>query len=110
MHGNPALGIPDEILGPTWLAVFNGKKPKPPKEILDYYFAQQQGSTPLNEAKLILVGRGGVGKTSLVKALTTGKFNSREKTTEGIKISDWQCPVLENIPLHSTSGTSADRK
>ena len=27
----------------------------------------------------MLVGQGGVGKSSLVKALTTGKFNSREK-------------------------------
>ncbi len=78
---------------------FSGKKPKPPKEILKYYFAQQEGSTALNEAKLILVGRGGVGKTSLVKALTTGKFNSREKTTEGIKISDWRCPVARKQPV-----------
>src|SRR5207302_2463245 len=37
----------------------------------------------------ILVGTGGVGKTSLVKTLTRGKFNPREETTEGIKISDW---------------------
>ena len=50
------------------------KPPKPPKEILAYYFAQRSGAKPLNEAKLILVGRGGVGKTSLVKTLMTGEF------------------------------------
>ena len=33
-----------------------------------------------------------MGKTSLVKKLTTGKFRTREKPTEGIKIVDWPCP------------------
>ena len=42
---------------------------------LAYYFAQQSGAKPLNEAKLILVGRGDVGKTSVSKALMTGDFN-----------------------------------
>jgi internalin A len=87
LHGNPSLGIPDEILdGPL-------------KDILAYYFANRADSRPLNEAKLILVGQGGVGKSSLVKALITGKFNSREKTTEGIKITDWSCPLTKKDPV-----------
>jgi internalin A len=86
---NPVLGIPEEILGPE-------REPKPPQEILRYYFAQRQGSRPLNEAKLILVGTGGVGKTSLVKTLTTGTFDPREATTQGIKISDWSCQLSRN--------------
>jgi len=102
LHGNPGLGIPDEILGPTWQEVDQGKSPTAPQEILTYYFTQLAGSRPLNEAKLILVGQGGVGKTSLVKTLTTGKFNRREKTTEGIKISDWSCTLSRNdaVTLH----------
>ena len=28
-----------------------------------------------------------------MKALSTGKFKKGEKTTEGIKISDWECPL-----------------
>lgn len=91
LHGNPALGIPEEILGPTLEEVSKrGKRPRHPVEILGY-FRQSGESRPLNEAKLILVGQGAVGKTSLVKALTTGTFNRREKNTEGIKISDWDC-------------------
>ena len=93
LHGNPGLDIPQEILGParhaTWV---RRSKPKPAREILGY-LAQAADSRPLNEAKLILVGQGAVGKTSLVKTLVTGKFNKREKNTEGIKISDWPCPL-----------------
>jgi internalin A len=103
LHGNPQLGLPEEILGPRPHEVADGaKKAKPAAEILEYYFSQQSGSRPLNEAKLIFVGRGEVGKTSLVKALTTGKFNQREKTTQGIRISDWPCPVTrkEKVTVH----------
>jgi internalin A len=97
------LGIPPEVLGPTSSEVLSqNKPPKPPKEILAYYFAQRSGAKPLNEAKLILVGRGGVGKTSLVKTLMTGKFKQGEEPTEGIKISDWPCPLnpTEKVTLH----------
>src|ERR1017187_2532215 len=103
LHGNPHLGIPPEVLGPTSSEVLSqNKPPKPPKEILAYYFAQRSGAKPLNEAKLILVGRGGVGKTSLVKTLMTGEFKEGEKATEGIKINDWSCPLnlTENVTLH----------
>jgi internalin A len=103
LHGNPNLGIPPEVLGPPVSEIASrNKRPKPPKEILAYYFAQRSSSKPLNEAKLILVGRGGVGKTSLVKTLMTGEFKEGEKATEGIKINDWSCPLnlTENVTLH----------
>jgi internalin A len=93
------------VLGPTYGEVFyqsNRRLPNRPKDILAYYFAQRFGAEPLNEAKLILVGRGGVGKTSLVKTLITGEFNQGEAATEGIKISDWPCPIspTEKVTLH----------
>jgi internalin A len=41
---------------------------------------------PLNEAKLIVVGKGNVGKTSLVRYLTTGQpRNPSEPATEGVR-------------------------
>jgi internalin A len=92
LHENPDLGIPKEIFGPTAHDVFMGRVHKPPQEILTY-LRQVVDSRPLNEAKLILVGHGAVGKTSLVKSLSTGKFKKGEKTTEGIKISDWECQL-----------------
>jgi len=66
LHRNPELGIPPEILGPI-LAESNLLGAADPKAILDYYFARKySGGKPLNEVKLVLVGRGGSGKTSLV--------------------------------------------
>ena len=92
LHGNPGLGLPAEILGPTWRETVVGRaEPRLPREILAYYFANRAASRPLNEAKLILVGHGGVGKTSLVKKWTTGKFKKSEPPTPGIKITDWKC-------------------
>lgn len=49
---------------------------------------------PLNEGKLILVGRGEVGKTSLVRRLVNNKFRGDESKTQGINITNWtlRCP------------------
>ena len=47
---------------------------------------------PLNEGKLILVGRGEVGKTSLVKRLVENEFNDDESKTQGIRITNWFLP------------------
>jgi internalin A len=47
---------------------------------------------PLNEGKLILVGRGEVGKTSLVKRLVDNDFNIDESKTQGIRITSWLVP------------------
>lgn len=57
--------------------------------ILDYYFRTRGGARPLNEAKLILLGWGGVGKTSLVKRLVHGSFDPSEERTEGIEVTSW---------------------
>jgi small GTP-binding protein len=44
------------------------------------------GALPLNEAKVIFVGEGGVGKTSLIKRLTDGTFKPHENRTQGLDI------------------------
>ncbi len=85
--------MPAEVLGATWLDA-TGKIPQAkPAEILEYYFRARGGKRPLNEAKLILVGRGAVGKTSIVNRLIHYVFRD-EKKTEGIKITKW--PVRLN--------------
>ena len=95
LHGNEALDLPPEVLGPSFdEAVERDVQPAKPAEILEYYFRVRAGKRPLNEAKLILVGHGGVGKTSLVNRLLHGKFDKHEEKTEGIQITEW--PLVLN--------------
>ena len=55
----------------------------------------RQGRRPLNEAKLILLGRGEVGKTCLVNRLVHDKFASTDMT-RGIAITQWLVPTVNN--------------
>ena len=91
LEGNPSLEIPAEILRST-----------APRLIWTYYFESRASSKPLNEGKLILVGRGGVGKTSHVKALITGRFDPDATRTEGITIDDWSCTLApqDQVTVH----------
>ena len=82
-------GLRNKIFGPR---VPSQAKPS---EILEYYFKAQVAKRPLNEAKLILVGRGGVGKTSIVNQLVHNIFKP-EKKTEGIKITEWPLTLNTN--------------
>jgi len=48
---------------------------------------------PLNEVKLLLVGQGSVGKTSVVNRLINDEFNLHENKTDGININNWLITV-----------------
>jgi internalin A len=103
LHGNNSLGLPAEVLGPTVVDVYGEKAtPAKPADILDYYFRTRGGARPLNEAKLILVGFGKVGKTSLVNRLVDDTFDPDEAKTEGIRITQWpiQLQSAEDVRLH----------
>jgi internalin A len=66
------------------------------QELLDYYFKTFKGrGRELNEAKVLFVGQGSVGKTSLIKRLITGEYNPQENKTEGIDINKWKVMVNE---------------
>ncbi len=85
LGGNGFLGVPPEVLGLGWHAELDGRVK--PADIFEYYFRIQVGRQPLNEAKLILVGRGFAGKTSLVNRLVHDRFDKDEKKTDGIRIT-----------------------
>ena len=94
--------MPAEVLGPTSQEVrVKQKTQASPKSILDYYFRSRQ-ARPLNEAKLILIGRGAVGKSSLVDCLVHKKpFDPNKKKTEGIQITAWPLKLNgEEVRLH----------
>ncbi|MGB0384798.1 MAG: COR domain-containing protein [Ardenticatenaceae bacterium] len=80
LDGNP-LPIPPEILSRT----------NEPATIIEYYLGENK--KPLNEAKLVFVGQGRVGKTSLVKGLVDNQFDEQEPITEGIAIKEWSVTV-----------------
>lgn len=89
LHGNERLKIPEEILGAARPESREGGAPAArPGIVLDYFFRTLGGNRPLNEAKLILVGRGSVGKTTLVHQLIHDRFVEKTKT-KGIKVSEW---------------------
>jgi internalin A len=102
VHNNKKLDLPDDLIGPNWKQVRDGAEPANPQAILDYYFKVLADRTPLNEAKLILVGFGAVGKTSLVNRLVHKKFDHQSAKTEGIKITKWPLRLndTEDITLH----------
>ncbi len=83
LHSNPALGLPESILD------------RSPKEILCYYFeSRNEKGRPLLELKLLLVGRGGAGKTTLVKRLASEEPDAHEPETHSIAIREMTlaCP------------------
>jgi hypothetical protein len=70
----------------------------PPREIAEqgieaireYFTIMQQAEQPLNEVKVLLVGDGAAGKTSLIKQLLGEAFDQHEETTHGISIRGWE--------------------
>jgi internalin A len=86
LRGNP-IPIPPEILGSSWTDLGQ------PSIILNFYFRVQapDNSEPLYEAKLLIVGEGEVGKTSLAKKIQDEfyELQSDEKSTHGIDIIRW---------------------
>ncbi len=77
LRENPGLGLPESVLS------------RPPEEILRYYFeSQKEKGRALLELKLLLVGRGKAGKTTLVKQLAEERPDEHESETHSIAIRE----------------------
>lgn len=103
LHSNPDLGLPPEVLGPTWARSEKGAESARPRVILDYYFSQRAFTArPLNEVKLMLVGRGGAGKTSIVERLMRNAFDPKQESTTGIALQEWALPCTggDSVTVH----------
>ena len=85
LYGNPIQNIPQEV--------FNNRFSNGLYKIKDYFqsISNPEEIFPLYEAKLLLVGRGQVGKSELAEALIDNNYQFVEgrKTTEGIRIKEW---------------------
>jgi len=83
LHGNSQLQLPSSMLE------------RPAHEILRYYFESRfEAGQPLAELKLLVVGRGKAGKTSLVKRLAGQRPSETESETHSISIREFPlyCP------------------
>lgn len=109
LHSNQLVSLPKRIHELNALEVLDvGQNPLPvppeitawttePSALIAYYMDHQTGpKRALNEAKLILVGQGNVGKTSLARRLIEGAFNPMEPKTQGIEIHPWRAHVNDS--------------
>jgi len=101
LSGNQLTVLPPEIAQLkklTQISIENNPLIEPPVEIASqgikairaYYDSLTKETTiPLSEVRVLLVGDGGSGKTSLMKRLLGEPFNPIEVQTHGINIQDW---------------------
>ena len=83
---NNPLAIPPEILDKNEL-----------EKILNYLLQLYRSEfRPLHEAKVLLVGQGSVGKTSLKKQLIHNQFDQHESKTDGLEVEYWPIEINEN--------------
>ena len=103
LHGNPRLQIPDSILGPTNDQIIDEDAVATDAHtILDFYYKREREGLPLNEVKLLLVGRGEAGKTSISRALRGLPFDPSIQETPGIEIQSgmFHCPNRDAVKVH----------
>ncbi len=85
LRHNP-LPISPEILG--------SRDPGSIEDILNYCRQLRSGKVrPLNEVKLLLVGQGSVGKTSLIERLLHNLYNPRQPQTDGLSVKTWNIHI-----------------
>jgi internalin A len=89
--GSNNLNIPPEIL----------ENVHKPQFILDYYFDHlAKKPKSINQAKLLILGQGSVGKTSLVQQILHGTFDQNQTKTEEISINQWIVKGQSEIKLN----------
>ncbi|MEH2224485.1 COR domain-containing protein, partial [Nostoc sp.] len=86
LRGNP-LPISPEILG-------SSDNVGSVEDIFNYLQLLRSGEVrPLNEAKLLLIGQGSVGKTSLIERLIRNKYDKNQPQTDGLNVETWNVQV-----------------
>ncbi|MBD2214339.1 leucine-rich repeat domain-containing protein [Nostoc linckia FACHB-104] len=105
LSGNQITTIPEVITrlqNLTTLHLSDNPIEQPPLEVVEKgieaikdYFRQLQaeGTDYIYEAKLLIVGEGGAGKTTLAKKIENPNYQlQEEESTQGIEVIQWQFP------------------
>ncbi|MCC5664324.1 leucine-rich repeat domain-containing protein [Nostoc sp. CHAB 5784] len=106
LNGNKLTMLPEAITSLQQLTSLNlnyNPIEKPPQEVVEKgikaikdYLRQIQveGTDYLCEAKLLIVGEGGAGKTTLAKKIENQNYKLREEdSTKGIEVIQWHFPM-----------------
>jgi small GTP-binding protein len=125
LNNNPIETPPPEIFGdnfntdiydfnvPSWLAFLD--LPVDLAALLAYFQQQEVGTDRLYEAKLLIVGEPGAGKTSLTRKLIdpAAPLPGKDESTEGIDVHAWTFPITvdgERLSVSSSrSSVSGER-
>lgn len=113
LSGNKLISIPKELRQlsnlkkldlknnflPIPLEILNADEN--PFNIINYYIEfieaeKAENLKPLKEGKVIFIGQGNVGKTSLRKCLVDGQCNIDEPKTEGLEVILWNLEIGNN--------------
>ena len=113
LRGNALRELPEELfdlevtVSLSWrtypsITLANNPLSSPPLEIVDqgrdavleFFRSSRDGSEAVNEIRIILVGEGGSGKTSLSRRLLGEGFDPGEQQTHGINIRAWRPETL----------------
>ncbi|WP_414932824.1 COR domain-containing protein [Vibrio europaeus] len=94
-RGVLAVGV-NPVISPSMDIIRRGKA------AVDSYYSSMQGDiAELNEAKIIFLGPGSVGKTSLMKCLSGLPFDPQEETTHGINIQKYNVDVEDGSKVNA---------
>ena len=83
LSDNQITEIPSEILSTN-----------DAKKIFNYLRQIRISKTrPLHEAKLLLIGQGSVGKTSLIERLIRNQYDKNQSQTDGLNVETWNVQI-----------------
>ena len=111
LHQNQLSAVPPELgqlSNLTRLDLSENQLTFPPPEIVEQgnaaifqYLREQLTGTQQWVSKLLVVGEGGVGKTSLLRALNQEPFDQQESTTRGIAIGSLRLshPTIADVTM-----------
>ena len=95
---------------PCDIRLAKNKMEFPPSSVLDlgpeslqkYYAASEEfGHEPLSEGRIIVIGDGSAGKSSLIERVLTNTFEQGKCQTNGIKIEHWHLKnANKNLVFH----------